>query len=189
MRYPANHALHTYQRILSVACEAFRERGFDGISLNAILSRADFTVGGFYKYFASKDALATKATMRAAAERTSCLREHMRKRLGVAGHIAAYLSNGHRDHAGEGCQTAALGSEIGRQSAPVRRAFTAGIDAYVTQLAAQMPELPPAQARGVAIALHALMAGAVQLARASDDPAFSAEILEAARTYAMAWLP
>ena len=41
--------------------------------------------------------------------------------------IASYLSPAHRDQLGQGCALAALACEMPRQSAGVRRMFTAGL--------------------------------------------------------------
>ncbi len=96
----------------------------------------------------------------------------------LAGFVAAYLSAAHRDRPGSGCALAALGSEAARQPAPVRRAFTEGLEARL----ARMQEALPEGDRAAALAAISQLVGALALARAVDDPALSDEILAAART-------
>lgn len=53
----------------------FRENGFGGIGVDAIVRDVGLTHGGFYRHFTSKDELAAEAVMRAlgrSAEPTTC---------------------------------------------------------------------------------------------------------------------
>ena len=43
----------------------FREGGFEGVGVDAIMQRAGLTHGGFYGHFGSKDDLAAEAVTRA----------------------------------------------------------------------------------------------------------------------------
>jgi TetR/AcrR family transcriptional regulator, transcriptional repressor for nem operon len=53
------------ERIVETASGLFREHGFDGVGLDAIMSAAGLTHGGFYGHFGSKDDLAAEAVTRA----------------------------------------------------------------------------------------------------------------------------
>ena len=73
----------------------------------------------------------------------------------------------------------ALGS---RAPAPVRRAFTEGLEARLARMQeAVMPQALPEGDRAAALATMSGLVGALVLARAVDDPALSDEILAAAR--------
>lgn len=48
-------------RIVDAATALFRRHGVDTVSIADIMKAADMTQGGFYKHFASKDALAVEA--------------------------------------------------------------------------------------------------------------------------------
>src|SRR4029450_6040024 len=52
------------EKILDVAGTLFRERGFDGIGVAAIMKQAGLTHGGFFGHFKSKDDLAAEITGR-----------------------------------------------------------------------------------------------------------------------------
>lgn len=99
----------------------------------------------------------------------------------MAGFVAAYLSASHRDRPGSGCALAALGSEAARQPAPVRRAFTEGLEARLARMQEAMRGAFPESDRAAALAAISHLVGALVLARAVDDPALSDEILAAAR--------
>lgn len=43
--------------ILKAACALFRERGVDNVSIADVMATAGLTAGGFYRHFASKEAL------------------------------------------------------------------------------------------------------------------------------------
>ena len=45
------------QRILEVAGQLFREKGFDAVSVAVVMKAAGLTHGGFYGHFDSKDDL------------------------------------------------------------------------------------------------------------------------------------
>jgi len=49
------------QRIVSVASELFRSRGYDAVGIADVMQAAGMTQGGFYKHFATKEALACEA--------------------------------------------------------------------------------------------------------------------------------
>ncbi|MFN4117930.1 TetR/AcrR family transcriptional regulator [Acidovorax sp.] len=172
------------ERILDVAAQLFREKGFDGIGVADLMKSAGLTHGGFYGHFASKDDLMAQATERA-LQRLRAAWAAMAQEAEDAGRDplatleAAYLSPRHRDAPGHGCLLAALGSDAARQGPAVRQAVTEGVRAQVEGLAALVPGRPKAARRQRALADYASLVGAMVLARAVDDPALSDEILQA----------
>lgn len=186
MPYTKAHKARTRARIVSEAARAFRERGVEGVSIADLMRAAALTHGGFYAHFPTKDALVAEAMSRglddsrreflaAAAEAspTAPLREVIRR----------YISRQHRDVPAEGCAMPALAGEMAHESPEARRAFTSGVEDFVTGLAAYCPGDTPEARRDAALALSAGMVGAVALARAVDDPTLSDRILLAARQF------
>lgn len=53
----ASHEFDLKDRVFRVALELFGERGFDGVSVDEIISRAEISKGGFYHHFSRKDDL------------------------------------------------------------------------------------------------------------------------------------
>lgn len=173
------------ERILDVAAQLFREKGFDGIGVADLMKSAGLTHGGFYGHFASKDELMAEASARA-LQRLQAAWAAMARAAAAQGQEplaaieAAYLSPRHRDAPGQGCLLAALGSDAARQGPAVRRAVTEGVRAQVEGLASLVPGRTKAARRQRALADYASLVGAMVLARAVDDEDLSNEILRAA---------
>ena len=176
MRVTREKAAENRERIVAAASRLFREQGFDGVGLDAIMEEAGLTHGGFYRHFGSKDDLAAEAVARglaASAQRQEALDS-------LPAFVAGYLSPRHRDDRGGGCVMAALAGDIARQGPGVRRRLSASLRTLIGRIAGWIGGRPAA-AREQAIATVAGLVGAVVLARAVDDPALSADILAAAR--------
>src|SRR5882762_2494795 len=62
MRVSREKFAENRERILQVAGELFRAKGFDGIGVAEIMKAAGLTHGGFYGHFSSKDDLAREAS-------------------------------------------------------------------------------------------------------------------------------
>jgi TetR/AcrR family transcriptional regulator, transcriptional repressor for nem operon len=177
MRVSREKAAENRERIVDTAARLFRENGFDGIGVDAIMKEAGLTHGGFYGHFASKEDLATEAVTRAfeqAAERQSGFAD-------LGAFVADYLSERHRTDLANGCTLAALGADMVRQGEGVRRGLTAFLRAQLDHLAGFFRDGTAARRRKRAIATAAGLVGALTLARAVDDAALSREILAAAR--------
>jgi TetR/AcrR family transcriptional repressor of nem operon len=180
MRVSREQAAENRERILAVAARLFRERGFDGIGVAELMQGAGLTHGGFYGHFASKDDLAAQACERALAESAGKWATLADEDDPLAAVAASYLSVRHRDDPGRGCVLAALGTDVPRQNASVRRAVTGGFNRLIDVLARLVPGRSKAAKREKALATMASLVGAVVLARAVDDPALSKDILRAA---------
>lgn len=188
MRYAKDHKEKTRQRIIEVAAQNFRERGFEGEGIASVMQAAGLTNGAFFNHFASKEDLAREVVAYAMAERLAFLNERIATAGTTQAYIESYLSTRHRDNPQQGCPIATLVADVSRRSEPVREAFAVGMDALVSRLAEQWPGLPDDEARAKAIALYALINGALQMARATKDSAMSEEILNAGKQAALALL-
>jgi TetR/AcrR family transcriptional repressor of nem operon len=185
MRYDKEHKDHTRQRIVDTAAFRFREHGIEGEGVKSLMAAAGLTNGAFYNHFESKEDLAREAVTAALSERVARLQYWIDSGEGLAGLIRSYFSVRHRDNPGRGCPTSAMAAEVARHSDPVREAYTAGVNEFLDLAATQWPALSPAEARSRATALYGLMAGTMQVARATSDPAMSEEMLEAGRRAAL----
>ncbi|WP_085590664.1 MULTISPECIES: TetR/AcrR family transcriptional regulator [unclassified Pseudomonas] len=54
----------TRERIVETASSLFRKHGYSGVSVGDVMAAVGLTVGGFYKHFSSKEALAAEACAR-----------------------------------------------------------------------------------------------------------------------------
>lgn len=181
MRVSREQAAENRERVIASAATLFRERGFDGIGVADLMKSAGLTHGGFYGQFESKEDLMALAAERA-LQQSLAHWQRLAERApddGLAALLKSYLTESHRDQAGEGCALAALGAEAGRHGPAVKRSFTAGTKALLEQLARMLPGRSEAARRERALATFASMVGALVLARSVDDKALSRDILKA----------
>jgi len=179
MRYAPGHNEATRERISNAASRLFREDGIAAVGLAKIMTQAGLTVGTFYTHFKSKEAL-VRETLRLAlrARHEQLLLALSAGNLEVA--VRAYLSREHRDAASTGCPTAALVAEVARHPRATRQAF-ASQSALSLDLLAECLSSRTGRAvsRAEATAYFGLLAGTLQLARATPDRTESDAILEA----------
>jgi TetR/AcrR family transcriptional regulator, transcriptional repressor for nem operon len=172
------------EQILREAARAFRERGFDNVSVADLMARAGLTHGGFYGHFASKQALEAQACARA-SEKTarwdSIVDKQPESAKALREIIEIYLSVAHRDNVGSGCSTAALATDVARaqDARDVRAAYVAGVHRLADILATLVPNTRKAR-RKEALATLATLTGAITLARATKGSPLSREILASA---------
>jgi TetR/AcrR family transcriptional repressor of nem operon len=181
MKVSREQCAENRERILAMAGNLFREKGFDGVGIADIMNAAGLTHGGFYRHFASKDDLAAQTcrlAMETTAEKWQGLLEG-EPDTALPALLAHYLSERHRDAAAGGCMFASLGADAARQEKGVRQAFTGGLNALLEMLGKTVSGRSRQARRRKAIATMAELVGAVVLARAVDDAALSKEILTA----------
>jgi len=176
MRYPASETAEKHTRIVTEASRLFRERGFHGVSVSEIMKATGLTHGPFYNHFESKEALMAKSLEFGLDKTLADLKASESSAEGRAKYIAQYLSIAHRDACGTGCTMAALASEV-RQEPLAREPFTRRLKILIDEFASHFPWHSKKSARGDAIRTTASLVGAMVLARAVDDDAFSEEIL------------
>lgn len=165
-------------RVVVTASRMFRERGTE-VSVADVMKAVGLTHGGFYKQFASKEALVGEATALAFAEqegrRTRQLDAHDGRRdVARQAVIDWYLSSGHRDGAADGCPTAALAVDMARdgEDSVARRVYADGVREFAGWLAVDGGE--------DGLVRLATMVGALLLARATQGDSLSDEFLHAA---------
>ena len=113
MKVSKTQAAENRAGIVDAAARLYREKGLSGVGVAEITRDAGLTHGGLYRHFASKDALAREACLRAfewtimpldGLEQDSDASSAAR----LQAMVDSYLSTSHRDHPGEGCPAAAL---------------------------------------------------------------------------------
>lgn len=171
------------ERIVQAASRAFRERGFDDVSVSEIMQQAGMTHGGFYGHFASKGALEAEVVMHALGLTIGRWQNTLATdgENGLQRIVDAYLSTRHRDDPGSGCVIAALSADVSRQGEPVRDAFAQELENLIDTLARFLPGSSVEHKRQDAIGLLARLVGAIVLARALGREPLSDEVLAAVR--------
>ncbi|HEU4679510.1 MAG TPA: TetR/AcrR family transcriptional regulator [Terrimicrobiaceae bacterium] len=183
MRVSRQKAEENRARVVRLAARRFRERGFQGVSVADVMREAGLTHGGFYKQFASKDALIAQACALGLGENLAAYQEltASRGRRAVRSIAEGMLSADHRDVPAEGCVMAALGPDVSRADPPTRREVTEGIKRILAALIEAVPGRSRKKRREQALAAYAMIVGAILLARAVDEKKLSQEILAAAQ--------
>lgn len=173
----------THERIVEAAARAIRRSGYNGTSVADIMKAAGLTHGGFYAHFESREAMLAEAADRAGAESVA-LMEHVAATTPpeetLRAMAEAYLAQEHLEGVETGCGTAALVSEMPRQTAEVRRAATRRIKEMIDLVARQLPNWGQPGAHEQALVIVAMMVGTLTLARAVDDPKLSEALRDAA---------
>ncbi|MBN9420737.1 hypothetical protein ABS71_10375 [bacterium SCN 62-11] len=164
MRVSREQAALNRDRIVECAARLFRERGFEGVGVDAVMREAGLTHGGFYGHFGNKEQLVGEACARAVAEFLSLWRPR-----GYAALLDSYLSVAHLRNPGRGCVLAALGCELARQSSGVQAAVRPALEEMVLFLGEGERE------RG--LLRCSLLVGGLVLARNLDE-----SVLEVIRT-------
>jgi TetR/AcrR family transcriptional regulator, transcriptional repressor for nem operon len=179
MRYAPEHNEATRERIVEAASRLFRERGIAAVGLAKIMAEAGLTVGTFYTHFKSKEALLREALLRSLDARHAELEQALHG-ADIEILVRAYLSPDHRDAAGTGCPVAALASEVARHPRATRNTFASHSAPTLDALAARLSSRQGRKVgRADAAALMGLLAGTLQIARATPDRAESDAVLEA----------
>lgn len=170
----------THERIVEIAARRMREQGLEGVGVAELMKEAGLTVGGFYKHFASRDALVAEA-MQATFEASNAQSEAKQGKRGIRRSIEDYLAPRHRDGVGTGCSFSALSSDLARSDDKTRRLASAQLQKTFARYARELGGVQNPEAREKAILSFSAMVGAVALARVIDDKAQSGEVLEAVR--------
>ncbi|MFJ2476070.1 TetR/AcrR family transcriptional regulator [Streptomyces sp. NPDC087659] len=167
------------RRVVETASQLFREQG-TGVSVADLMKAAGLTHGGFYKQFASKDALIDEALTYAFGEfagrhADALAGESAGREAAQQALVHAYLSPRHRDDPGRGCPAAALASDMARDAGDpeARRTYADGVAEFAGWLATDDED---------GLARLSTLIGAIVLARATKGSPLSDEILAAARS-------
>jgi TetR/AcrR family transcriptional repressor of nem operon len=175
MKVSRDQVVENRRKILAAAARLFAERGFETVSLAEVMNEAGLTHGGFYGHFSSKVDLVAQACAYAVRPDESTEMQTLLE------YSAGYLSAYHRDHRAEGCPFAALGSDAGRQPIEARHELTEGLRRMIDRLSQIAVGKNDVARRAHAITSFSTMLGALVLARMTDDPELSDEVLTANR--------
>jgi TetR/AcrR family transcriptional repressor of nem operon len=187
VRYPKEQKAETRRKIVDAAARLFRERGYGGVGVDAIMSEVGLTAGGFYAHFPSKEslfaeAMATaldKGNARLAARSPAAQPADPLRDL-----VFGYLSRKHRDTVAEGCPLPSLTSDVARSGDATRELYEQQILGFLRKVESLLPE-GDVPARTRAMGVIAQCVGGLMISRAVKDEELSNRILRACREAAM----
>lgn len=171
MRYVKGQREETRRRIVETAARLFQDKGVDRVGVDEIMSASGLTHGGFYVHFKNKQQLIAEACALAVDQRADEWKSRLRNlppEEAFAGFLTDALSS-------EGCEECpiSMGAEVARQGSEVRRAYTASIEELLQFMTNEL-----SCGREEAVLALVAASGAVNMAKASNDPDFSREIIE-----------
>ncbi|MFF4509421.1 TetR family transcriptional regulator [Streptomyces sp. NPDC001401] len=168
-------ALENRRRAVAAASKLFRERGVNGISVADLMKSIGLTTGGFYKQFASKEALVAEAAQAAFGDLDVLLAsldtDHGDHDTARGALVDFYLSAEHRDQPGTGCPTAGFAGDMAREptAGEVRKTYATGVQQFASWMSTDTADGLP---------MVATLVGAILLARATAGTELSERILE-----------
>jgi TetR/AcrR family transcriptional regulator, transcriptional repressor for nem operon len=171
----------THARIVELASQRFREHGLDGIGVADLMKDAGVTAGGFYKHFASRDALVAEAVAAAFGSWDRMVGEAAAKNDGLvtfAGLLEQYLIEHHTDNPSDGCTFAALAPDLARSDPRTKAVANEQLNRSIDQLTSLIGTDDGSSRQKAIVALSA-MVGAMSLSRLAEDKSLSREILQA----------
>jgi TetR/AcrR family transcriptional repressor of nem operon len=186
MRYSPEHKARNHENILSVAARSFREHGGDSSGIGTVMKKVGLTKGGFYRHFKSKDDLFVEAVARAFDEMGRGMVEVAKSApegQALRAMVERYLSVGHANSLGTGCVLSALGPELARKPAGVRRRIEASLEAYRERLLPFMPGQTREEKVAKIRLLFSSMTGVLIMARITSDPQRREQRLMEARNF------
>ena len=174
-------------RILASAGRGFRSRGYGALGVDGLAREAGVTSGAFYAHFPSKAAAFREAVVVGLEELRAGIGQ-LRATCGTgwrAAFIDFYLGERRTCDLAESCALQSLSGEVARADDVARDAYEAQLQKVIATAAGGQSETGGREDRAAAIALLALLAGGVSMARAVRDPALAEEIAAAVRMAAL----
>jgi len=174
MAWQETHKEQSRDRILASAAMLFTHHGFEKISIDQVMKKAELTRGAFYSHFSSKSDLYAQAISKAA--KIAYKRKPVDCPRNMQDFSEYYLSTQHRDDEyKQACPLAFLVSDISQQDSQVKATYTKTFQAFITQAQSLTGN------REKALQSAVLMIGGLALSRALDDKGFSDELLAACK--------
>ncbi len=167
-------------RILASAGRGFRSRGYGGLGVDELAKQAGVTSGAFYAHFRSKSAAFREAVatgmddLRRGISAIQDAGPGWRQRF-----VDFYLGERRTCDLTESCALQSLTGEVGRADDDVREAYESALRGVIDTAAAGMASPSGSERRADAIALLALLAGGVSMARAVKDDGLTEQIVAA----------
>ncbi len=177
MRLTSENKDKIRRRILDGAASLFRQHGYDGVNIDAVMSTAGLTRGAFYAHFKSKSAL-----FRAVILHKHPILTMLQNRRGTSSEelwqemlqiFSNYLAPQHLQEVYLGCTLVALTGRVARSSDEIKQAYDLAWNAVVDEMQRGQGDIDRAQTE---IAL-VVAVGALNIAAATADKDQQARIL------------
>ena len=171
MPYSPQHKEQSRQKILQAAAKLFCAHGFDRVTLNQIMKKANLTHGAFYGHFSGKSAL-YEAALKFATEQGFWARSEKRteaKASHLKALVARYLSWS-EPNPKLPSPLEFLVTDAAHQDEKVRQTYQECFDSLVDRLAAILDKRGVQQARSLSEETVVSLVGTVSIARSITQP-------------------
>jgi TetR/AcrR family transcriptional repressor of nem operon len=186
MRYRPEHKTEMHQRIVKDASRRVRAEGLSGAVVAAVMRDTGLTHGGFYKHFASKDALLVESlgeAFRDIADKLVHAAEQARSEAPWKAIVKTYLTLEYCDHAELGCPLPALAPELARVDETMRSQIFLELVNYKDRMVPFMPGRRAVDKEHAFFVIFSTMIGAVAMARMLPPRAAQEKVLTSAREF------
>jgi len=171
MAWQVTHKEQSKDKILTSAAMLFTHHGFDKISIDQVMEKAELTRGAFYSHFSSKSDLYAQAINKAA--QVAYQRTPDNETVQMAEYAQFYLSPAHRDdNLQQPCPLAFLVSDINQKNEQVKSTYTKTFKRFIKLAEQSITD------RQQALQSAALMIGGLAIARALNEEPLSDELLK-----------
>ena len=170
-------------RILAGAGRAFRSLGFSGAGVDGLAKASGVTSGAFYTHFESKADAFRQTVVVGMRDLQGAIR-NLQAETGpkwLLRFVDMYLGEKRTCDLSESCALQSLTGEVARADSDTREAYEAELRGVIDSVAEGVDGSTRSARRRKGIAMLALLAGGVSLARAVHAPALSEEIASAIR--------
>src|ERR1700756_1420280 len=186
MRYQPEHKAEIHQKIVKDASRRIRAEGLTGAAVSAVMQDAGLTHGGFYKHFASKDALLLEslgASFREIADSLVHVAEQSKSEAPWKAIVKTYLSLEYCDHAERACPLTTLAPELARVDKRMRGQVVAELVNYKDRMLPFMPGRRIADKERAFFSIFSTMIGAIEIARMLPGPTMREKVLASTRDF------
>ena len=184
MRYQPEHKAEIHQKIVKDASRRIRAEGLTGAAVSAVMQDAGLTHGGFYKHFASKDALLLESlgeSFREIADSLVHAAEESKSEAPWKAIVKTYLSLEYCDHAERSCPLTTLAPEMARVDKKMRGPIVAELVNYRDRMIPFMPGRRTADKERAFFQIFSTMIGATAIARMLPGPEMREKVLANAK--------
>jgi len=128
MPWSDEHKIQSREKILDSAADLFTAKGFDGVSIDTIMTSSGLTRGAFYAHFSSKSDIYNQSVLHS-IQRTKCFIEQKNPRLALD-LAREYLRIGTPESDLNYCPLAFLVSDINQRDENVKSTYTRAVKQF-----------------------------------------------------------
>lgn len=182
MRVSEEYKHEARRKMVDAAGRGFRKNGYGGLGVDGLAKEAGVTSGAFYGHFKSKDEAFKAAMIQGLVDyRDGVIAIQAEKgSQWLKAFLDYYLGEKHCANIEGSCAVPSLSADVMRASVDTKSAYATLLDEIANAIAAGLPN----KSRESALALMALLSGAVTMARSAGNKKSSSAILKSARKVA-----